>query len=138
MLAVISDLHLSDGTTCATIAPGAFEIFAQRLADTAYSASWRASGSYKPIERIDLVLLGDVLDLIRSSAWQQTTLRPWSDLQSDTAAAFLTELTRRTWFADVSDAPAVGLPAAPVVGAAVVPVVPVVGAPAPVDVDELG
>ena len=35
MLAVISDLHLSDGTTCATIAPGAFEIFAQRLADTA-------------------------------------------------------------------------------------------------------
>jgi UDP-2,3-diacylglucosamine pyrophosphatase LpxH len=94
MLAVISDLHLSDGTTCATIAPGAFEIFAQRLADTAYAASWRASGQYKPIERIDLVLLGDVLDLIRSSAWQQTKLRPWSDLQTETAAAFLTELTR--------------------------------------------
>jgi hypothetical protein len=94
MLAVISDLHLSDGTTCATIAPGAFEIFAQRLADMAYAASWRASGQYKPIERIDLVLLGDVLDLIRSSAWQQTSLRPWHNLGGETAAAFLTELTR--------------------------------------------
>jgi UDP-2,3-diacylglucosamine pyrophosphatase LpxH len=94
MLAVISDLHLSDGTTCATIAPGAFEIFAQRLADLAYSASWRAGGQYKPLERIDLVLLGDVVDLIRSAAWQQTAHRPWNHLQHDSAASFLTELTR--------------------------------------------
>ena len=67
MLVIISDLHLTDGTGAATISPGAFDIFAEQLHDLAASASWRVDGSYRPLERIDLVLLGDVLDVIRSS-----------------------------------------------------------------------
>ena len=65
MLVIISDLHLTDGTSGATISPWAFEIFAQELRDAAISASWRADGKYRPVDRVDLILLGDGLDVIR-------------------------------------------------------------------------
>ena len=42
MLVIISDLHLTDGTTGATLEPGAMDLFAERLADLAWRASWRA------------------------------------------------------------------------------------------------
>jgi UDP-2,3-diacylglucosamine pyrophosphatase LpxH len=80
MLVIISDLHLTDGTSGATVQPGAFQIFAERLRELAESASWRADGGYRPIEQIDLVLLGDVLDVIRSSRWaQREDVRPWGN-----------------------------------------------------------
>lgn len=80
MLVVISDLHLTDGTSGATISPGAFEIFAEQLQDLACSASQRVDGSYKPLDRIDVLLLGDVLDVIRSTRWlQRSDVRPWGD-----------------------------------------------------------
>lgn len=78
MLVIISDLHLTDGTSGASISPGAFEIFADRLQELATAAGWRPGGRYQPIERLDLVLLGDILDVIRSSRWLQTDVRPWS------------------------------------------------------------
>jgi UDP-2,3-diacylglucosamine pyrophosphatase LpxH len=79
MLVVISDLHLTDGTSGSTIHPGAFSIFAERLADMAGRAAGRSDGSYRPIEHIDLVLLGDILDIIRSNRWLEGTVRPWDD-----------------------------------------------------------
>lgn len=78
MLVIISDLHLTDGTSGATISAGAFEIFAERLRDLAIAASHRADGSYRPIEAFDLILLGDVLDVIRSTRWSSgQKVRPW-------------------------------------------------------------
>jgi UDP-2,3-diacylglucosamine pyrophosphatase LpxH len=78
MLVLISDLHLTDGTSGATISSGAFEIFAERLRDLATAASFRSDGGYRPIDRLDLVLLGDVLDVIRSARWSAgTKVRPW-------------------------------------------------------------
>jgi UDP-2,3-diacylglucosamine pyrophosphatase LpxH len=82
MLVIISDLHLTDGTSGTTVDPGAFDMFADRLRDMAARASWRADGHYRPIERIDLVLLGDVLDLVRSQQWLAGDVRPWSDTTS--------------------------------------------------------
>lgn len=94
MLVIISDLHLTDGSSGATISPGAFQLFAQELADLAHSASWRADGCYRPIDGIDLVLLGDVLDPIRSSRWLYgTTVRPWTDVRSPQLASFLQTVT---------------------------------------------
>ncbi len=85
MLVIVSDLHLTDGTSGMTVSPGAFSIFAERLQEMAAAASWRADGNYRPIERMDLVLLGDVLDVIRSTQWNaQQCIRPWS--HSDTPA----------------------------------------------------
>lgn len=82
MLVFVSDLHLTDGTSGETIKPGAFTAFRERLRDLAYDASWRANGKYKPIDRVDLVLLGDVLDVIRSAQWLAGKVRPWSDWKS--------------------------------------------------------
>ncbi len=93
MLVIISDLHLTDGTTGATLEPGAMDLFAERLADLAWRASWRAGGSYQPVERLDLVLLGDVLDIVHSQKWLASDLRPWSDLQSPAGSDAVAHIT---------------------------------------------
>ena len=88
MLVIISDLHLTDGTSGETIKEGAFRVFRNRLYDLAYDASWRADGKYNPIETIDLILLGDILDPLRSTRWLaeedsiSSLARPWDDPQS--------------------------------------------------------
>jgi hypothetical protein len=69
MLVIISDLHLTDGTSGETIKAGAFKTFRESFRDLAYDASWRSDDKYEPIQCMDLVLLGDILDVIRSTRW---------------------------------------------------------------------
>jgi UDP-2,3-diacylglucosamine pyrophosphatase LpxH len=99
MLAIISDLHLTDGTTGILFPPAAVDVLCDRLCDLAWRASWRADGTYRPIERIDLVLLGDILDLISSRRWLQMPCRPWDDPHlaavSDTVGGIVDEILRR-------------------------------------------
>lgn len=79
MLVVISDLHLTDGSSGQTIHAGAFRSFVENLESSVEDACWRQDGRFVPIERCDLLLLGDVLDVIRSDRWLRTgPLRPWS------------------------------------------------------------
>ncbi|MFN3152797.1 hypothetical protein [Bremerella sp.] len=82
MLVVLSDLHLTDDTSCETLDSGAFRIFTERLQDLAVRASWRSDGQYRPIPHIDLVLLGDVLDIMRSSRWLIDGPKPWNSQHS--------------------------------------------------------
>lgn len=82
MLVIASDLHLTDGSNGVGLDAGAIDMFAQRLADLSMRASWRADGRYRPVDRVDLVLLGDVLDLTRSRRWLSGSVRPWWDLGS--------------------------------------------------------
>lgn len=82
MLVIISDLHLTDGTSGSTISPGAFSLLSERLADLALNASLRRDGNYRPVDHVDLVLLGDTLDVIRSTQWLGSTIRPWDDTKS--------------------------------------------------------
>jgi hypothetical protein len=94
MLIILSDLHLNDGTTGETLSPEAFSLFADRLKELAITASWRSDGAYRPIERIDLVLLGDVLDLLHSSRWHiGGSVRPWDDPQSPGLIDQITNIT---------------------------------------------
>lgn len=99
MLVIISDVHLGDGTTAESIPPSAFQLFGERLRETAYFASWRADGSYRPIESIDLVLMGDILDPLHSTRWLDTVpgdskyFRPWSDSKDPLYSAKLREVT---------------------------------------------
>jgi len=81
MLVVISDLHLTDGTSGETIRAGAFRTFRESLRELAYDASWRTDKKYVQVDRIDLVLLGDILDVIRSTKWcgAPDEVRPWGD-----------------------------------------------------------
>ncbi len=94
MLIILSDLHLNDGTTGETLSPEAFALFADRLKELAITASWRSDGAYRPIERIDLVLLGDVLDLLHSNRWHTAgSVRPWDDPQSPDLIDQITRIT---------------------------------------------
>ena len=100
MLAIISDIHLGDGTTASSISPGAFDLFSSRLNETARSASFRRDGSYRPIESLDLLLMGDILDPLHSTLWLNTApgsvnyTRPWTDTSSPTFADKLAETTQ--------------------------------------------
>jgi len=99
MLVIISDLHLTDGTSGSTISPGAFQLLGERIADLTIGASQRRDGSYRPVERIDLLLLGDVLDVIRSSRWLTSRCRPWDDPNSpaffETVSQITSDILRR-------------------------------------------
>lgn len=100
MLIIISDLHLSDGTCAKSVSPKAFELFEERVRELAYNASWDEDGVYRPIESIDLVLMGDVLDPLHSTLWLDTPpgspdyVRPWSDPGLSRYAAKLQQVTR--------------------------------------------
>src|SRR5688500_16047297 len=100
MLVIISDLHLGDGTTANSIAPSAFRLFSNRLRETAYFASVRGNGMYRPIDSLDLLLMGDILDPLHSTLWLDsvpgalTYTRPWTDIRSPYFAPKLDETTR--------------------------------------------
>jgi len=100
MLVIVSDLHLKDGTSGTSITPDAFRVFAERLRSMAYRASWRPDGKYRPIETIDLVLLGDIFDHILSTRWHAQNegdpgyARPWHDPHSPALIAKIGEITR--------------------------------------------
>ncbi|PZF74787.1 hypothetical protein [Taibaiella soli] len=89
MLVIISDLHLTDGTSGETIDEKAFRVFRNRLSDMAYDASWRLDDQkksyYKPVEQIDILLLGDIIDMIRSEQWNHaiSAILPWTDNRGD-------------------------------------------------------
>ncbi len=91
MLVVISDLHLTDGTTGSTIGASAFHDFTKNLRELAYDASWRDNRAaqaqnpnapdkrYEPIDSFDIILMGDIFDIIRSTRWtdDDCQIRPW-------------------------------------------------------------
>ncbi|MDI6769726.1 MAG: hypothetical protein QMD04_08625 [Anaerolineales bacterium] len=87
MLIVISDLHLVDGTCGKPISASAFQLFAARLNELAFNASWRADKTYRPLNGIDILLLGDILDPQHSTLWLDTHpgatgyVRPWTDFR---------------------------------------------------------
>ncbi|MBT3187931.1 MAG: hypothetical protein HN736_13745 [Anaerolineae bacterium] len=100
MLIIISDLHLGDGTCGHSISSDAFYVFAERLDEMAMRASWRKDGSYRPIKKIEIILLGDILDPLHSTLWLDTKLdtpkytRPWTDQKKPAYAEKLKEITR--------------------------------------------
>ena len=101
MLIIASDIHLGDGTCARSISPNAFFLFAERLRELAYHASFRRDGAYRPLEKIDLVLMGDILDPLHSTLWldarpgdDASGVRPWSDPVNPHYAEKLRQVTR--------------------------------------------
>ncbi len=100
MLAIISDIHLGDETTASSISPTAFDLFSNRLNETARYASVRRDGTYRPIERLDLLLMGDILDPLHSTLWLNTApgtskyARPWTDVNNPAFADTLAKTTQ--------------------------------------------
>ncbi len=101
MLIIISDIHLGDGTCGKSISASAFRLFADRLQELAFNASWWPDGTYHPIEQIDILMLGDILDPLHSTLWLEKKLgepgyvRPWTDFTAPEFAATLKEYNQR-------------------------------------------
>ena len=68
VLVFLSDIHWTDGTSGETIHSGAFRGFVQDLSRMARNAKARD---------LEVVLLGDIFDLIRSEQWIKEKVRPW-------------------------------------------------------------
>jgi hypothetical protein len=79
MIVIVSDLRLTDGSLGSSRSTAALEFFAERLGETAARASTRLDGGYRPIETIELLFLGDVIDLMQSDLWLDHAERPWHD-----------------------------------------------------------
>ncbi|GAB4482134.1 MAG: hypothetical protein OHK0031_04580 [Anaerolineales bacterium] len=101
MLVIISDLHLIDGTLGVPTSPQTFSLFAHRLRELVYRASWRADGRYRPLESVDILLLGDILDPLQSAQWLQrdpqdtSYIRPWHDWRNPLFALTVQRITRQ-------------------------------------------
>ncbi len=95
MLVIVSDIHLTDGTSGETIRSGAFRIFRERLRALAFEASWRTGGKYRPLQEIDVVLMGDIFDAIRSTKWCDAPpiVRPWGNPADPAFSDLLSEIT---------------------------------------------
>ena len=99
MLVICSDIHLGDGTTANSISPSAFHLFSNRLRETAYFASFRRDGTYRPIESLDILLMGDILDPLHSTLWLDTAprtlnyTRPWTEISRPNFVSTLAETT---------------------------------------------
>lgn len=100
MLIIISDLHLTDGSCGKSISETAFALFSTRLKELAINASWRSGNIYQPIDEIDILLLGDILDVQHSTLWLEKAdgtpnpVRPWTDYRYPGFAITLGEITR--------------------------------------------
>ena len=99
MLVIVSDIHLGDGTCGRSISPAAFHLFADRLQELAFNASWRTDGTFSPVEEIDVLLMGDILDPLHSTLWLEKSpsesedVRPWTDSSKPEYAAKLKDIT---------------------------------------------
>jgi len=81
MIVVISDLHLNDGTVCTGTDAGAAEVFWENLKDQVNTAGKRSDGTYKAVESLELIMLGDIFDFIRSDRWLAEGVRPWDPIK---------------------------------------------------------
>jgi UDP-2,3-diacylglucosamine pyrophosphatase LpxH len=100
MLIIISDIHLGDGTCGKSISSSGFHLFMDRIQEMAFNASWRSHGRYIPIKEIDILLMGDILDPLHSTAWldkgigEPGYVRPWTDYLALEFSARLGAITR--------------------------------------------
>jgi UDP-2,3-diacylglucosamine pyrophosphatase LpxH len=78
MLIFLSDLHLTDESVPSTID-------LRRLLDSLRDCYQRAAAS--GIRTIQLVLLGDIFEMLKSAIWLDRHIRPWDDATPAHAAA---------------------------------------------------
>ncbi len=81
MLAIVSDLHFCDRTAVEkNVDPAAFKA---ALAEIYEEAHWIAAEQKRTVH-LDLVLLGDVFDLLRTERWFEAPLeeRPWGSVDA--------------------------------------------------------
>ncbi|HEV7283081.1 MAG TPA: hypothetical protein VGN57_22935 [Pirellulaceae bacterium] len=97
MLLFLSDLHLQDDSFLADSSEERFLRLAQQIETAALDACVRSDGTEAPIEKVDVVFLGDVLDLAHSRRWIDRNVRPWSDPATPAFASTVHEILDATF-----------------------------------------
>lgn len=94
MLVCSANWLLPDGSLSCSPTASDVAAFVRALATLAGRAGFRRDGRYRPVDRVDLVLAGDMLDTLSSTRWLGP-LRPWqataaaTRLQTEIAAESL-------------------------------------------------
>jgi len=76
MLVVVSDTHMSDGSTANNVHGSAFDLLGREIVSA-------AAPEAKAATEVHLLLLGDIFDLVRTDWWHRNTMpaeRPWGGL----------------------------------------------------------
>lgn len=89
MLSIISDIHLTDGSSGKTINHRAFNIYKNNLEVLVAKSDHIENET----PELNIVLLGDILDIIRSETWLENKIRPWNDFTSDRYFDTVEEIT---------------------------------------------
>ncbi len=78
MLVIFSDLHITDGRTARNAHRSAFRRLGEEI---------RASAKARNARDLDVVLLGDIFDVVRTDYWHRNAVpperRPWGGLEMD-------------------------------------------------------
>lgn len=101
MLMLTANWGIGDGTVHAGPRATAIEGFFSEVRRAAWRAGFRQDGSYRPVDRVQLVLAGDTLDGLCSVAWPND-IRPWraghrATVAKDRVAAGVARSGRRVW-----------------------------------------
>ncbi len=96
MLIFVSDLHLTDSTTARNVNADAFALMAAYVRETAVRRN---------AQELNLVLLGDIFDLVRTDYWHRTGVsperRPWGGKLDPRTAMHSNRTLVRSQFSDV-------------------------------------
>jgi UDP-2,3-diacylglucosamine pyrophosphatase LpxH len=98
MLVVFSDLHITDGTAAVNPHPTAFQALGVELA---------ASAKAKSAKELEVVMLGDIFDVVRSDYWHRhvpAADRPWGGRTLDPGTGMNAEVDAAPQFDAVLDA----------------------------------
>lgn len=76
MLVCSANWLLPDGSVSLPPTAGEITAFRRQIQTLAGRAGFRRDGSYAPVDRVDLVLAGDMLDTLSAARWQ-AAVRPW-------------------------------------------------------------
>lgn len=95
MLVCSANWLLSDGSLTRPLADHDLAVFLQSLTSLAARAGFRRDGRYRPVERVDLVLAGDIFDLLSSARWGGAA-GPWDGTHTsqEIKARILTDCLR--------------------------------------------
>lgn len=97
MLIIFSDTHLTDGSTATNVDEGAFAYLGQAI----------ISAARRGIDDVHVVLLGDIVDLVRTDYWHRTGVpldqRPWGGTLSPATGMHSDDAMVERQFAEVLD-----------------------------------
>jgi hypothetical protein len=95
MIVIVSDLRLTDGSLGPSPSAAGIRCLARQLFEVAALRRQHSGGEARPVKSIDLLLLGDTIDLMQSNLWLDHAERPWHDPYAPGLFDLIARITER-------------------------------------------